>query len=277
MTHLQIWKKTPLLAATVLFLGLGLSGCDDRLERFRDPDVAIPHGATWAWKPSTPHRRVISRDEIRPGDGRDEYQRDRRGDHRRADRNDEYQSDQRDEDRWDGSYDRGNQDESRDAYRRDDRRRRDDSNSDNLDNEMVRGRIRVAIEKELARKGLRRVDDPRDAEFLVDYRAGIHSGDRTVERVYPGGFPGLVCGPFGCWDSWGYGPPEATYENIHFREGMMVFNFIQHSSNKIAYRAVGEKHVNRSYFKQENIDEAVQNMLKDLKPGSGQIRTRRRD
>jgi uncharacterized protein DUF4136 len=250
MTHLQIWKKTPLLTATVLFLGLGfgLSGCDDRLERFRDPEVAIPHSATWAWKPSTPHRRVISRDEIR-----------------------------RDEDRWDDSYDRGNQDESRDGYRRDDRRRRDDSNSDNLDNEMVRGRIRVAIEKELARKGLRRVEDPRDAEFLVDYRAGIHSGDRTVERVYPGGFPGLVCGPFGCWDSWGYGPPEVTYENIHFREGMIVFNFIEYSSNKIAYRAIGEKHVNRSYFKQENIDEAVQNMLKDLKPGSGQIKTRRRD
>jgi hypothetical protein len=266
MTHLQIWKKTPLLAATVLFLGLGLSGCDDRLERFRDPDVAIPHGATWAWKPSTLHRRVISRDEIRPGDRRDEYQRD---EDRRDDTNDQY--------RREDSYHRGNQDGSRDGYRRDDRRRPDASNSDNLDNEMVRGRIRVAIEKELARKGLRRVDDPRDAEFLVDYRAGIHSGDRTVERVYPGGFPGLVCGPFGCWDSWGYGPPEVTYENIHFHEGMIVFNFIQHDSNKIAYRAIGEKHVNRSYFKQENIDEAVQNLLKDLKPGSGQIKTRGSD
>lgn len=223
MRLLPISKRAPLLAVAAIFLGLGLSGCDDRLERFRDPDVRIPHGATWAWRPSTPQRKVISRDEIRPpGDRRDGFRRD------------DYQGD--------ASVATG-------------------------DNEMVRGRIRVAIEKELARKGLRRVEDPRDAEFLVDYRAGIHRENRTVEHVYPGSFPGLVCGPFGCWDSWGYGPPEISYENIHFREGMIVFNFIQHGSNKIAYRAIGEKHVNHNYFKQENIDEAVQHLLKDLKPG----------
>ncbi|HXM97692.1 MAG TPA: DUF4136 domain-containing protein [Candidatus Dormibacteraeota bacterium] len=272
MRHLS--KQLPFVVAAILFLGLGFSGCDDRLERFRDPDVPIPHGATWAWRPSTPQRRVISRDDNRPYDRRDEYQRDRRDDYRRDDRNDDYRRDDSD-DEYRNRNDRRDRDEARDTYRRDDRRRREDS--ENLDNDMVRGRIRVAIEKELARKGLRRVDDSRDAEFLVDYRAGIHGENRTVERVYPGGFPGLVCGPFGCWDSWGYGPPEVTYENIHFREGMIVFNFIQHSSNKIAYRAIGEKHVNRSYFKQGNIDEAVQNLLKDLKPGTGQIKTRRWD
>lgn len=253
MRHLQISKHLPLVAATIIFLGLGLSGCDDRLQRFRDPDVPIPHGATWAWRPSTAQRRVISRDDNRPYDSRDDYRRDD----------------------TDGQYRNREDRRDRGAYSRNDRRRRDDS--ENFDNDMVRGRIRVAIEKELARKGLRRVDDPRDAEFLVDYRAGIHAENRTVERVYPGSFPGLVCGPFGCWDSWYYGPPEVTYENIHFREGMIVFNFIQQDSNKIAYRAIGEKHVNGSYFKQENIDQAVQSMLKDLKPGSGQIRTRRRD
>jgi hypothetical protein len=254
MTQMGISKRVPLFAAALVFFGLGLSGCDDRLERFRNPDVPIPHGATWAWRPSTPERKVISRDDNRPYDRRDQYRRDRGHDDDRRDR-----------------------DDRRDNYHRDDNRDRQDLASENLDNEMVRGRIRVAIEKELAKKGLRRVDDPHDAEFLVDYRAAIHRENRTVERVYPGGFPGLVCGPFGCWDSWGYGPPEVSYENIHFREGMIVFNFIQHGSNKIAYRAIGEKHVNRSYLKQENIDEAVQRLLKDLRPGSGQIKAHRRD
>jgi hypothetical protein len=219
MTDLRIPKRTSaLLAAAVIVCGLALSGCNDHLEGFRDPDVPIAKSATWAWRPApAPKRAVISRDII----GRDERETGSGGPRTNA----------------------------------------------AVDNEMVRGRIRIAIEKELAKKGLARVDDPQDANFLVDYRAGIRRENATVERVYPGGYPGLVCGPFGCWNSWGYGPPQVSYENIQFHEGTIVFNFVQQDTDKLAYRAIGQKRVNRDYFKQKNIDEAVEAMLKGLKPG----------
>jgi len=72
-------------------------------------------------------------------------------------------------------------------------------------NEIVRQRIRTAIEQTLSSKGLRQVSDPRDADFLVDYHVAVRRHNVTVERVYPGGYPGLVCGPYGCWESWGWG------------------------------------------------------------------------
>jgi hypothetical protein len=207
-------KRTLLAAAVVLFLGLGLSGCDDRLERYRNPDVQIAKGATWAWKPAPAQRKVLSRDDIR-GD-----------------------------------------------------RRRDREDPDMLaENGKVRGKIRVAIETELSKKGLKQIDNPEAADFLVDYRAGIRRENVPVERVYGGGYPGLVCGPFGCWESWGYGPAYVSYENVQIREGTIVFRFIQRGSGEVAYRALGEHRANREYFEQKHIDEAVQRLLHDLKPG----------
>ena len=212
-------------AAVTLFLGLGLSGCDDRLERYRNPDVQVAKGATWAWKPAPAQRKVLSRDDIR-GD-----------------------------------------------------RRRDREESANMiaDNEKIRGKIRVAIEKELSRKGLRQVDDPQAADCLVDCRAGIRRENATVEHVYGGGYPGLVCGPFGCWESWGYGPAYVNYENVEFREGTIVFRFIQRSTDEVAYRALGEHRASREYFEQKHIDDAVQRLLKDLKPGMYEEKRHHRD
>jgi hypothetical protein len=230
---MKLWanaKGTSLLAASVtLFLGIGLSGCDDRLERYRNPDVQIAKGATWAWKPAPaqqPQRKVLSRDDIR---GDREHQRDREEPEMIA------------------------------------------------DNEKIRGKIRVALEKELNRKGLKQVEDPLAADFLVDYRAGIRRENMPVQRVYGGGYPGLVCGPFGCWESWGYGPAYVSYENIHFREGTIVFRFIQRGSNEVAYRALGEHRANREYFEQKHIDDAVERLLKDLKPGQYEEKRHHRD
>jgi hypothetical protein len=86
---------------------------------------------------------------------------------------------------------------------------------------------------------------------------------------YAGAYPGLVCGPFRCWESWGYGPAYPGYENIHFREGTIVFDWVQQSTKHLAYRAVGEKPVRRDAFSltQSDINDLVHHLLKDLKPG----------
>ncbi len=132
-------------------------------------------------------------------------------------------------------------------------------------NEIVRQRIRRAIEQTLSSKGLRQVSDPLAADFLVDYHVAVRRHDVRVERVYPGGYPGLVCGPYGCWESWGWGPTLVGYENVRFREGTVVFDLVKQSSKRLAYRAIGQKPVHRDTFNQGEISEFVHHMLGKLK------------
>ncbi|HLZ91665.1 MAG TPA: DUF4136 domain-containing protein [Candidatus Acidoferrum sp.] len=138
----------------------------------------------------------------------------------------------------------------------------------NADNDMLRGRVKSAIEGDLNQKGLKEVDDPQAADLLVDFHIAVRRRNATVERVYPGGYPGLMCGPFGCYGGWGWGPGIVGYENIHFREGTIVVDAFQNPSNHVIYRAVGQKPVRRDTFSfsQDEVNRLVQKLLKDLKP-----------
>jgi len=88
-----------------------------------------------------------------------------------------------------------------------------------------------------------------------------------VQTVYPGAYPGLVCGPYRCWEGWGYGPAVVGYENIRFREGTIVFDMLQQSTQHRVYRAIGQKPVRRDTFSltQDEINGLVGRLLKDLK------------
>lgn len=210
-------RTSPLLAASIFLFGLLLAGCDDHITVIRDPDIPVPKGSTWAWKPAaspkdSDRRPVVSRDVISRGET---------------------------------------------VVREPDGNR-----------EFVRQRFRTAIEHTLSSKGLRQVSDPQAADFLVDYHVAVRRHDVTVQRVYPGGYPGLVCGPYGCWESWGWGPPAVSYENVRFREGTVVFDFVKQSTNRLAYRAIGQKPVHRDTFSQDEISEFVHHMLGKLKTQS---------
>jgi hypothetical protein len=135
------------------------------------------------------------------------------------------------------------------------------------DNDIVRDRVRTAIQQTLTAKGLTQVSDPATADFLVDYHFAVQRHNVTVREVYPGGYPGAVCGPYRCWESWGWGPPEVGYEHIRFREGTIVFDFMQQSTKHLVYRAIGEKPVKRDTFSltQDEINGLVRHLLKDLK------------
>ena len=133
-------------------------------------------------------------------------------------------------------------------------------------NDIVRQELRAAIERQLTTKGLTQASDPAVADFLVDYHFAMRRRNVTVERVYPGAYPGLVCGPFGCWQGWGYGPPEVSYENIRFREGTFVFDFMQHTPNRLAYRAIGQEPAHHATFSQDQVDDMAHALLKGLKP-----------
>jgi len=208
------FKHSSVFAFSILFCVLLLVGCDDHIQVIRDPDIAVPKGSTWAWRPAAPpkdsdKRPVVSRDVI---------------------------------------------------ARRETVVREPDANR-----EIVRERIRTAIEQTLSSKGLRQVSDPQAADFLVDYHVAVQRHEATVRRVYSGGYPGLVCGPYGCWESLGWGPTIVGYENIRFREGTVVFDFVKQSTKRLAYRAIGEKLVRRDTFNQDEISGFVRHMLGKLK------------
>ena len=135
--------------------------------------------------------------------------------------------------------------------------------------ELVRGRVKTAIEQTMTSKGFKQVSDPGAADFLVDYKFAVNRHNAAVPVGYGGGYPGLVCGPFRCWESWGYGPAYVGYENIHFREGTIVFDLMQTADKHQVYRAVGEKPVRRDAFSltQDEINDLTHHLLKDLKTG----------
>jgi len=133
-------------------------------------------------------------------------------------------------------------------------------------NEIVRNELRTAIERHLTEKGLAQVSDPAAADFLVDYHFAMRRHNATVERVYPGAYPGLVCGPYGCWQGWGYGPPEVSYENVRFREGTFVFDLFQRDRKRPAYRAIGMEPPYRTAITHDQVDSMVHALLKELKP-----------
>jgi hypothetical protein len=224
----SVSRPKRLLAAGAFLSLIFLAGCDEYVQVTRDRDVRIARNATWAWRPAV-EEAAAARD-TRPGDSRPVI--------------------------------------SRDDLRRDQRAqpaRRDPDAND----EVVRGRVKTAIEQALTSKGFKQVSDPAAADFLVDYKFAVNRHNATVPVGYGGAYPGLVCGPFRCWESWGYGPAFAGYENIHFREGTIVFDWVQQSTKHLAYRAVGEKRVRRDAFSltQNDINDLVHHLLKDLKPG----------
>lgn len=132
--------------------------------------------------------------------------------------------------------------------------------------EANRMQLQQAIERALKSKGLVQVNDPGAADFLVDYHVAVKSQQATVQSVYPGGYPGVVCGPYGCWSGWGWGPPEVEYRTVQYHEGTFVFDMALRSPKKLAYRAIGQKELNnKSTISQYQAEEAVGHLLKGLK------------
>ena len=235
MSSLHRSGTTKWLTAAALLSLIFLVGCDERVHITRDRDVRIPKGATWAWRPAVAETATAV-----PAPGRARGQR-----------------------------------EDRPVTSRDVISRNENPTNSNPpaprepdpDNEIVRQRVRESIERTLASKGFRQASDPAAAEFLVDYKFAVQRHRATVPVAYGGGYPGVVCGPFGCWDSWGWGPTAIGYENIHFRAGTIVFDFMQQANKHLVYRAVGEKPVRHDAFTltQGDINGLVRLLLEDLK------------
>lgn len=131
--------------------------------------------------------------------------------------------------------------------------------------EENRMKLQSAIERGLASRGLVKVDDPTVADFLVDYHVAVKTQRATMERVYAGGYPGVMCGPFGCWSGWGWGPPEVMYQNVRWHEGTFVFDLALREPKKLAYRAISQRELSKTQISPYQADEAIKHLLKGLK------------
>jgi hypothetical protein len=133
--------------------------------------------------------------------------------------------------------------------------------------EANRDTLKAAIAKEMQAKGLTQVPDAAVADFWVDYHVAVKTQTATVQRVYPG-YPGVACGPYGCWSGWGWGPPEVAFQNVRFHEGTFVIDVALRQPNKLAYRAIRQKALNnkQTVISSSQADDAVKHLLKGLKP-----------
>jgi hypothetical protein len=157
---------------------------------------------------------------------------------------------------------------SRDVIKRNGAEGETVAREESADTETLRLQIKIGIERAMGEKGFVRVDNAQAADFLVDYHAGVHR--HNVRVAYAESYPVVVCGYWGCWNTYrgGYwGPPGVGYETIRYREGTIAFELTEQTTDRLAFRAVGYKEMNRPTFSQENINDAVHHLLHDLKPG----------
>jgi len=215
------------LMAGLLAGGVFLSGCDDNVEIIRDPDIRVAKGMTWAWRPmNEPEGGKAA-----PEGGRSVVSRDVITPEQQAQAGP---------------------------------RQHLESNRD-WNTEANRDTLKAAIAKDLKSKGLTQVTDPKVADFWVDYHVAVRTQNATVGRVYPG-YPGVACGPYGCWSGWGWGPPEVAYQNVRFHEGTFVVDVALREPKKLAYRAISQKELNNKHtITPYQADEAAKHLLKGLK------------
>jgi hypothetical protein len=215
------------LCSVILMGGIVLAGCDDSVEVIRDPAIRITKGMTWAWRPiGGPPVQT------RGSDGRPVLSRDVI--------TPQPQPQPQPQQHLESSRD--------------------------WNTEANRDQLKAAIERGMASKGLAKVDNPGAADFLVDYHVAVRTQSATVARAYPGGYPGVVCGPYGCWSGWGWGPPEVEYQNIRWHEGTFVIDLALRDPKKLAYRAISQRELNKHQITPYQADEAVKHLLKGLKP-----------
>ncbi|MBO9709531.1 MAG: DUF4136 domain-containing protein [Caulobacter sp.] len=137
-----------------------------------------------------------------------------------------------------------------------------------VDNDIVRERIRIAVDTNLAAKGYRQVSDPRQAQLVVAYHIGLQN--RTDYSATSMGAPGggVACGPRGCIGGYGWGmygaPMDVDVRSINYTEGALMLDLVDAASGKLAWRATSQKRVDAKDTAQDAINAVVADMTKTL-------------
>ena len=137
------------------------------------------------------------------------------------------------------------------------------TNDPRIDNDIIRQRIRTAVESALSARGHPFVQDPNDARYLVRYHIGLQ--DRQDLRVdsAPGG---VACGWRGCISGFGwgmYGAPT-NVRTINYTEGTLILDLVDRESGQLTWRATSQRRVDEGDANQDRINAAVADMTRSL-------------
>ena len=138
-----------------------------------------------------------------------------------------------------------------------------------IDNDIVRERIKTAIDTGLAAKGFRQTD-PGSAALLVQYHIGLQNKTETQVDTFGGPVGGAACGLRGCIAGYGWGmygaPMDVDVRNIDYVEGTLMLDLVDRTSGKLAWRATSQKRLDKKDVDQAGVNAVVADMIKSL-PG----------
>ena len=139
-----------------------------------------------------------------------------------------------------------------------------------VDNDIMRERIRTAIDTNLAAKGYSQVD-PAKAKLLVSYHVGLRSGT-DYSATSMGGPRGVACGVRGCIGGYGWGmygaPMDVDIRSVNYTEGAVMLDLVDAASGKLAWRATSQKRVDEKDATQDGLNAIVADMVKTLPPAA---------
>lgn len=142
------------------------------------------------------------------------------------------------------------------------------SGDQRIDNDIIQGRIKTAVEGALAAKGYRQVADPGAANLIVQYHIGLANKSETRVDSYGAPAPAMACGLRGCIGGYGWGmygaPRDVDVRNIDYVEGTMMLDLIDRASGKLAWRATSQKRLDQNDVDQAGVSAIVTDMVKSL-------------
>jgi hypothetical protein len=121
-------------------------------------------------------------------------------------------------------------------------------------NSLVEGRVKKAVNRQLAAKGLR--ETTQDPDFQVAFHTGVE--DKTDIQSWGYGY--------GYWGMRGGG-----ISTIHYQEGTLILDFIDPKSKNLIWRGVGKKVLSGKTTperSEKTINTAVEEILKKYPPSS---------
>jgi hypothetical protein len=127
---------------------------------------------------------------------------------------------------------------------------------------IVHQRIHNSINKTLATKGYKMVDDPTQADFCVRYYLGVKTETSYQTTTSGAGMYGPGYG-YG-WGGYGGGIATSTTTPIQTNVGGLLVDLVQRTSGKLAWRGVLKGDVPDEAPSQERVDKGIADVMATL-------------
>jgi len=136
------------------------------------------------------------------------------------------------------------------------------SNDARINNDLIVGRVRKAVERELTAKGYAKAEAA-SADFMVSWLGAINKKLQidTIDHFYsPYGYGPLYHDPY-----WGGGMRTTTARE--YEEGTLIVDILDHKQRKLIWRSTGKDRIGSNKDPEtvtKNINEAIKTIMKDF-------------